>query len=106
MKTHDNSQNHSLLVKVEKAIYSHEVILKAAYKYTGKCYLQINSIDGQHFGVHFKPKNGEIDLKSIVDEFQNELIDQQVRYMLDTSNRKIKELIVRKAFSHFEQDEP
>lgn len=91
-----------LLLKVDKTIYDKECVLASVYKFTGTCYIHIESIDSNHYGVYFLRKNPDIDLISQVDSFSNELIDQQVRQNLDRSNKSIKEMIVKKAFFPFQ----
>ena len=99
-----NLENGKLLLKVDKSIYHHEAILAAAYKFTDNCYIHIDSMDSKYYGIYFSPKKDDMDLASKVNEFCNELIDQQIRYNLDNSNRSIKELIVKRAFFPFQND--
>lgn len=94
-----------LLLQVEKAIYHHDAILCAAYKYTGDCYINVTSIDSNYYGVYFTPKQSNADLISRINDFCNELIDQQIRHNLDRSNSAIKELIIHKAFFPFQDHE-
>ena len=94
-----------LLLKVDKTIYHQESILSTAYKFTDSCYIQIDSIDSNYYGVYFTVKNPSVDLVSQVNNFCNELIDQETRYNLHKSNKTIKELIVKKAFFPFQTNE-
>ncbi len=98
-------KNGQLVLRVEKSIYNHEAILSTAYKYTDKCYLYITSLDSDYYGVYFKAKDSNIDLIAQINDFCNELIDQQLRHNLEESNKSIKELIVKKAFFPFEGHE-
>lgn len=94
-----------LLLQVEKSIYHHDAIISAAYKYTDGCYIHVDSIDSHYYGVYFSPRQSKVDLISQINDFCNELIDQQIRHNLDNSNRSIKELITRKAFFPFPDHE-
>ena len=94
-----------LLLQVEKAIYHHDAILSAAYKYTGDCYINVTSINSDYYGVYFTPRQSNVGLISQINDFCNELIDQQIRHNLDNSNRSIKELIIKKAFFPFQDHE-
>ena len=98
-------EDSKILLRVEKAIYHHEAILSATYKFTDNCYTHVASIDSNYYGVYFTPKHPDVNLVSQVDAFCNELIDQQIRHNLDNSNRSIKELIIRKAFFPFQDHE-
>lgn len=94
-----------LLLRVDKNIYQHDAILSTAYKFTDQCYINIDALDSNYYGVYFTQKHPDIDLASQVNAFSNELIDQQIRRNLDYQNRSIKELIIKKAFFPFQGDE-
>lgn len=98
-------EDGKLLLRVDKNIYNHDAILSATYKFTDNCFIYIDSIDASYYGIYFSPKNPSIDLISQINDFSNELIDQQIRHNLDSSNRSIKELIIRKAFFPFQDHE-
>ena len=95
-------EDGKLLLKVDKNIYAQESVLAAAYRFTENCYVHIDSSGENHHCVFFKARYPNVDLASQVSNFCNDLIDQQVRYNLDKSNRSIKELIIKKAFFPFE----
>jgi His-Xaa-Ser system protein HxsD len=101
----DKLEEDRLLLRVNKAIYNHEALLAAAYKFNDTCYVHVDSLDSDHYGVFFTAKDTGIDLFFQVNNFCNELMDQQIRYNLDKSNRSIKELIVKKAFFPFKDNE-
>jgi His-Xaa-Ser system protein HxsD len=95
-----------ILLRVNKTIYCQEAILAAAYKFSDNYYVHVDSLDSDYYGVYFAAKqHPDTDLISHIKNFGNELIDQQLRYNLDQSNKSIKELIIKKAFFPFESDE-
>jgi His-Xaa-Ser system protein HxsD len=98
-------ENGQILLRVDKNIHNHEAILSTAYKFTENCHIQITSLDSNCYGVYFSSKNPNTDLSSQVNDFCNELIDQQLRYNLDKSNKSIKELVIKKAFFPFQDNE-
>lgn len=105
METIQKLEDGRLLLRIDKTIYHHESILAAAYKFTDICYIRIDSLDSQYYGVYFTPKDPQTDLFAQANNFSNELIDQQIRYDLEKSNRSIKELIIKKVFFPFQNDE-
>ncbi len=105
MKIMKKLEDGRFLMKVNKIIYDKESVLATVYKFTGTCYVHVDSIEPDHYGVYFSQKNPDIDLISQVDSFSNELIDQQVRQNLERSNKSIKEMIVKKAFFPFQGDD-
>lgn len=94
-----------LLLRVDKNIYQHDAILSAAYKFTDTCYINVDSLDSNYYGVYFTVKHPDDNLTSQVNAYCNELIDQQIRCNLDNQNRSVKELIIKKAFFPFQGDE-
>lgn len=105
MKMIQKLDDGRLLLKVDKTFYDHESVLAATYKFTDTCYIHVKSIDSEHYGVYFSPRQLDVDLVSQVNSFCNELIDQQVRQSLERSNKSIKEMIVKKAFFPFHENE-
>ncbi|MCX5804272.1 MAG: His-Xaa-Ser system protein HxsD [Proteobacteria bacterium] len=92
--------DNQLLIEVNKKIYEFEAILQTSYKFTDKCYINIDSISEDIIGVYFKKKDeGDVSLEEVVDKFCNELIDQQVRVVVERSCGSIRDEIVKKAFS-------
>jgi His-Xaa-Ser system protein HxsD len=91
-------------LKVDKSLYCQEAILTTTYKFTDSCYIHVLSFDSNNYGIYLTPKNSKTDVKSLINEFLNELIDQQIRYNLAQSNNSIKELIIKKAFFPFQEN--
>lgn len=96
-------ENNNILLEIDNAIYDVKAILKAAYKFTDKCYIHNENISDGVIGVYFKLKNDiDTSLEQIANEFCNELIDQQIRLNIENEYGKIRDEIVRKAFSPLE----
>ena len=105
METIQKLKDGKIVLQVDKTIYKHDAVLAAAYKFTDNCYIHVESRDTHNYTVYFRPKNNNKDLPSLVNAFCNELIDQQIRFNLDLSSRSIKELIIKKAFFPFKDNE-
>ncbi len=88
------------LVQVDTTIYDKDAVTAAAYKFTDKYYIhqQINKTDEKLIDVLFEAKNGCAVNDSEVKQFCNELIDQQVRVVVNQKFGKIRDLIVEEAF--------
>ncbi len=98
------SKDHNIFLKISKSIYDRQAILKTAYAFTDTCHIHVDSFDADNYAVYFSGKNDNNDLESIIKEFCNELIDQQIRHDLNDNNKAIKELIIKKAFFPFLND--
>ena len=86
--------------KYSKEIYSKEALLKAAYAFTDKWYIHLET-DDSHYAVQLYSKD---DLQQITDadsykKFENELIAQQTRFVVSKNTRQIREMIVARALS-------
>lgn len=94
------SNDGQFLLEISRKIYDINAILKAAYKFTDTCYVHVDSISEGILGVYFKARDRkDASLENIVNDFCNELIDQQIRVNLEKEYSSIRDQIVKKAFS-------
>ena len=84
-------------VVVDMSLYTKESLAAACYKFTDRFYIHQQS-DGGNVIVVFELKDGNAVSDTIVKEFCNELIDQQVRYNTNQQFGHIRDLIVEEAF--------
>ena len=91
-------EGNKLLLTVQNDLYEKEAVLNASYKFTDRCYINVEVIGGLT-EIYFQAKNAEIVLEEIALECGNELIDQQVRLNTGREFKTIREELVRKAFS-------
>ena len=89
--------NEKFKVVVDMALYAKESVTAACYKYTDQFYIH-QQTDGGNVVVVFESKDGNAASDSIVKQFCNELIDQQVRYNTNLQFGHIRDLIVEEAF--------
>lgn len=86
-------------VKVDLNIYKQEVITATAYKFTGQRFVSQNRVENG-INVTFTAKAEQtVNFDLLEKEFENELIDQQVRYDSEQKFGYIRNLIVEKAFN-------
>jgi len=91
--------NENLILKVDLSIYRQDVITLAVYKFTDKCFISQGKIENE-VQITFTVKPAQtMNLELLAKEFENELIDQQVRYDTEQKFGHIRNLIVEKAFS-------
>jgi His-Xaa-Ser system protein HxsD len=91
-------EENKLLLKIDSKIYEQQAILNASYKFTDKCFINIELV-GQYFEVYFQSQNSNVDLELIALNFGNELIDQQIRLDSGKEFKVIREELVKKAFA-------
>ena len=88
-------------LEIDDKVFPLAVILKTAYWFTERCYLQIrqNPADG-HFFVTFRSKYKKEDLdENVPGEFCNALVDQSVRLKVQEETQEIQTIIVKRAFA-------
>lgn len=95
-----------LLIEISKETYDKKAAMAAAYKFTDKCYIYVNSTPENTIQIYFKAKEGvSTPLEKIAYEYCNELLDQQVRLDVEASYGNIRDLMVKQAFSPIENIE-
>lgn len=90
-------ENEKFQVVVDMSIYTKESLVAACYKLTDRYYIH-QQTTGNNIVVVFESKEGNAVSYSIVKQFCNELIDQQVRYNTNKQFGHIRDLIVEEAF--------
>lgn len=93
-----NILGNKLLLTIPTDMYEKEAILNASYKYTDKCYINIEPI-GTMTEIYFQSKREDINIEDIALNFGNELIDQQIRLNTGREFKIIRDELVKKAFS-------
>lgn len=91
----------SFQVSVDLNLYTPEAITSTSYKYTDRFYVhqQISSDNEKLVNVVLEAKNDSILVSAdIMKSFCNDLIDQQVRVLVNRDFAHIRDLIVEEAF--------
>ena len=87
-------------IKIDPDIYSLDTITSTIYKYTNEFYIhqQTDSSSGL-IVVIFETKNPQISISdTIVKQFCNDLVDQQIRFVTNQKFGHIRDMIVEEAF--------
>ena len=88
------------LLKLSKQFYEKPAVMAAAYKFTHKCVILIEPLEEGYVGVWFKAKDGQDSemIPALLDDFCNEVLDQQVRLDLEKRYGSLRDTIVNHAF--------
>ena len=87
-------------IDLDVNLYSRDAILNAAYLFTNNCHIDLRSYGDTTAEVIFTVKpNSKLELDTVVKDFLNELIDQQLRVNIEQETWAIKELIIKEAFA-------
>jgi His-Xaa-Ser system protein HxsD len=91
----DNTQK----IKVDLSIYKQEIIAATVYKFTDRYFVSQNRVEND-IEVTFTAKPEQaVNFDLLAKEFENKLIDQQVRYNTEQKFGEIRNLIVKQAFA-------
>jgi len=91
----------AVALEVNTSLYEIEAIFRAAYRFTDRCYIFLARPPEapKLISVTLMAKQPIADLRVLVGELCNELIDQQTRLALAREVGPLRELIVAQAFS-------
>lgn len=90
------------VVSVDLSFYPLSCVQGAAYRFTDRCHVFLTKSDERPSGalaLVLSPKRADCDLKALVGEFFNELLDQRVRERVREESGQLRELIVAQAFA-------
>ena len=87
------------LISVDLNIYSIDAVTSTSYKYTDKFYVHQQTSGDKILNVILEAKDNNIPITAeITKQFCNDLIDQQVRILVNRDFGHIRDLIVEEAF--------
>jgi len=84
---------------VDEAIYGRIAVLKSCYWFTDRCFIFIYRHDEKHLAIRLAAKSNSLGLDAVVGEFENALLDHQLRFEIARETATLRELIVAKAFA-------
>lgn len=97
------TEDGKIFVRLAKEFYEQQAVFAAAHKLTDRFSVMIEPVDDYTVGVYLEPKRAanfdEDEIETIVFEFCNDLLDEQVRLDLDKRFGALRDLIVKQAFS-------
>lgn len=84
-----------ILIRLDKEIYSKEVLLRTAYTFTDRAYIHLSQ-ENSYWLVEITPKEEEA---FHAGEFENEMQQQELRTLLAEKNSEIRKLILARAYA-------
>lgn len=86
-------------IEIDILLYTKEAVMNTMYKFTDKFYVKAEPISDSKISVIFTAKDNSSVTEETVNQFFNELIDQQIRINVEKEYKTIREEIVKKAFA-------
>lgn len=91
-----------LALTVDATIYSETVLFKCFYWYANAFEVEISKISPSSYAVHLRPKETP-DWDTIIPKIKRNLVDFKLRQIVTDETATIRDLIVAKAFAHYEE---
>jgi His-Xaa-Ser system protein HxsD len=85
-------------IEFDNAIYSLSAVTKAAYKFGGFFFVRITE-SGKTFRVELTPRAQGDSVSEKLGEFQNEVLDQELREQISRETIGVRNLLMAHAFS-------
>jgi His-Xaa-Ser system protein HxsD len=98
----DHAHGSEVTVLVDEAIYSRQCILNACYWFSDRYDFSLARTDAGSVEVRIRSKPGRTLPDSVARDFENALIDHQLRLDIRRETAPIRALIVAKAFAEGE----
>lgn len=88
----------SCLFNINSELYPLGVVFKAAYLFIGEYYIFFDKAKAGYYLVKITPKqNSNVDFAKVAGEFNNELLNQAIRYDISQKTKNIRELVLARA---------
>jgi His-Xaa-Ser system protein HxsD len=98
-----------ILAHVDKGIISKEALLKCLYWYNDRFEIEISE-EEKTFEVRLVPQEEDGHSQIVNDHFvaklQRDLLDFELRQVVVRETQNVRDLIIAKAFAHFEDQKP
>lgn len=98
-------EDGSTEVVVDPVFFGSEAVLNTAYLFTGECYIRLLATSEQGIVIAFTPKRPDVTIGVLVQQYLNELIDQQLRVQIRHDTSEIQRVIVIEAFAPLDTKE-
>jgi radical SAM pair-associated protein len=97
-KQHIIEDENKIVFYLNKDLYAVKTIMKTAYNFINEFYILLNYIDGNIEVIleGKSPKNSK-EMEKNKGEFYNELLRQNVRYLIAKDTKNIRELVMGRA---------
>jgi His-Xaa-Ser system protein HxsD len=87
----------SIVLHIDEAVYSCATVLRAAYWFTDRCYVFVSRPRPGLLDISISPKDVNDDISAIRGEFENSLVEYELRRLIQEETGRIRELLVAKA---------
>lgn len=94
-----HSDADGLLAEVDLGVYGLGAVMRAAHRFTGRCFIHLRRSGADRVEVRFLARPGGGALETVAGEFLNELLDQRLRDIVAAETELERNLILAHALS-------
>ena len=94
-----SGEGRDLLFDLDAAVFRLAAVKKAAYKFGGRCHIDIRLANATTIRVVLRPKTEGDATAALAGEFRNEVLDQELREVVGEETQAVRNLILAQAFS-------
>jgi His-Xaa-Ser system protein HxsD len=102
-------QNGVITAFADTSIFSKDAVLKCLYWFGDKFHIQLSLDEGIRYIIILKPMVGanlkEDELENYLKKLERDLVDFQLRDIVNKETQNVRDLLIAKAFSNGEFDE-
>ena len=100
--------DNCIIVIVEKEIYNSDVLHQCFYWYGNEFVVEINSKGDALFEVKLEPKNKQdiqATFSALSEKIKQDIVDFKLRDIVTKETKVVRELLIAKAFAHYDSGE-
>jgi His-Xaa-Ser system protein HxsD len=109
MENESKILDRTIIIYLETALYSKDSIFKCLYWYSDKFDIVTNTVVEKYYEIKFKPNTttciNDNDLEKYFNDLKRDFIDFNLRDIVTKETKNIRELLIAKAFSNYEDEE-
>ena len=92
---------------IPKALYSKTVLMRTAYRFIDRVYINFHAKD-ENWIVEFSEKNSDCIVEIIVKDFENSLISQALREIINERTKTLREIIMARSLTstYIDEEDP
>lgn len=98
-KVETKARDGSVVITFHKDLYPKDVLFGTAFTFLERCYVHLDLDDKGHYVVTLRPKPDyrNIGLEALAGEFQNEMVNEALRFRLARQTAQVRNEIVKRA---------
>jgi His-Xaa-Ser system protein HxsD len=101
--------DNAIIIYLEETLYSKDSIFKCVYWYSDKFDIAIDTVDEKYYEIKLRPlpmaSLGNGDIETYFYKLKRDFIDFNLRDIVTKETENVRDLLIAKAFSNFENEE-